>query len=58
MSLVRVAVDVTQLVLNRWPTAPHKATQEGRFKMKGENIFGECRTCVALCSSLMSHALT
>ena len=41
MSLARVAVDVSQLLLNQWATAsPHKAPQEGRFKTKGETIFG------------------
>ena len=41
MSLARVAVDVGQLVLNQWATAPpHKTPQEGRFKTKGEGIFG------------------
>ena len=40
MSLARVAVDVTQLVLNQWATTPpHKAPQEGRFKTKGETVF-------------------
>src|ERR1700744_4621409 len=33
MSLTQVAVDVAQLVLNQWATAPpHKAPQECRFK--------------------------
>ena len=41
MSLARVAVDVGQIVLNQWATAPpHKAPQEGRFKTKGESVFG------------------
>ena len=41
MSLARVAVDVSQLVLNQWATTPpHKAPQEGRFKTKGETVFG------------------
>lgn len=40
MSLARAAVDISQLVLNQWATAPpHKAPQEGRFKTKGERIF-------------------
>lgn len=41
MSLARVAVDVGQIVFNQWATAPpHKAPQEGRFKTKGESVFG------------------
>ena len=41
MSLARVVVDASQLLLNQWATAPpHKAPQEGRFKTKGEIIFG------------------
>jgi hypothetical protein len=41
MSLARVVVDICQLVLNQWATAPpHKAPQECRFKTKGESVFG------------------
>ena len=41
MSFARVAVDICQLVLNQWATAPpHKAPQQGRFKTKGETVFG------------------
>ena len=41
MSLTRVAVDIGQLLLNQLATAPpHKAPQEGRFKTRGETIFG------------------
>lgn len=41
MSLARVAVNICQLVLNQWATAPpHKAPQEYRFKTKGERVFG------------------
>ena len=41
MSLARVAVDVAQLLLNQWATAPpHKAPQAGRFKTKGDVVFG------------------
>ena len=41
MSLARVAVDISQVLLNQWATAPpHKAPQEGRFKTKGETVFG------------------
>ena len=40
MSFARITVDVTQLILNQWATAPpHKAPQEGRFKTTGEIIF-------------------
>ena len=41
MSLARIAVDLSQLVLNQWATAPpHKAPKQGRFKTKGETVFG------------------
>ena len=41
MSLVRVAVDAGQILLNQWATTPpHNTPQEGRFKTKGETIFG------------------
>jgi len=41
MSLPRVAVDVCQLVLNQWATAPpHISPQQGRYKTKGETFFG------------------
>lgn len=41
MSLARVVVDISQLVLNQWATTPpHKAPQECRFKTKGETVFG------------------